>query len=75
MLASLAAIFVGVKEALVLVNEIISDAKAVAAFIQSNKDEAWFKSSSETFKQIREAKSDEERRAAARRLRDSWRNL
>jgi hypothetical protein len=72
---AIAAFFIGIKETLVLVNEIVSGAKALAQFVQDNKDEAWFKSSAESWKAMREAKTKDERTAAARRIRDSWASL
>lgn len=75
MLANLAAIFVGIKNILDVVNNIVAASKVIANFIQDNKDQAWFQESAKVFKEIRDANTPELRKAAAKKLRDSWRNL
>jgi hypothetical protein len=48
-----------------LISEVISGVKALAQLIQENKDAAWMVNSQAFFKQLREAKSADERKKAA----------
>lgn len=51
--------------AIQLVTEAVSAGKALIQFVQDSRNEAWFQDSLRVGKQIREAKTDEEKKAAA----------
>lgn len=74
-MASVVAFFTGIKEVLVLINNIVGGAKAVAQFVQDNKDEKWFQDSAVAYEKLREAKTKDERTEAFRKIRDSWARL
>lgn len=52
------------------VSEIVKMAQSIMAFIKENKDEKWFQDSAELFNKLSKPTSVEEKRDAARRLRD-----
>lgn len=51
--------------AIQLLLELVKGAKALFAYVEKAKDDQWFKDSVDTFKQLREAKTSDERKAAA----------
>lgn len=53
-----------------MVLSILSIAKELKDFIEANRTEAWFKESAEAFKGLRAAQTPEEKKDAAKRLRD-----
>ncbi len=60
-----------------LLGELVSGAKVLAAFVQENKNEKWFKDSVQTFTNLRNtlnapSMSDADR---AKRLKDAGRNI
>lgn len=61
--------------ALELLKEVVSGAKAFAAWIEANKNEKWFQDSAATFSEWRKAKTPEEKKRAAEELRDLIRRL
>lgn len=61
--------------ALALLKEMVDGAKAIAAFIEANKDEAWFKASADAYTAIKAAKTPEDRRALAKSIRGLWASL
>lgn len=52
--------------------EILMGLQSLIKFVEANKNEAWFQNSSAAFTKIREAKSEEEYKQAAKDLRDLW---
>ena len=65
----------GFIEAVVALRDIVNTAKAIIAFIEANKEEQWFKDSAKAFRVLQEAKTPEDRRDAAKRMRDLLRGL
>jgi len=65
----------GVWAGLVLLYEIVKGAKDLASFIRENRNEKWFQESFEIHRALRTAKTPEEKRAIARRIRDSLAGL
>lgn len=61
--------------ALALLKEMVDGAKAIAAFIEANKDEAWFQASAEAYGAIKAAKTPEDRRAIGKKIRGLWSDL
>ena len=59
----------GVLAAIQLLWEIVKGAKELAAFVERNKDEKWFKDSAATFSGWRSAKTPEEKNRALEDLR------
>lgn len=55
--------------ALATIKDILSLARALANFVEQNKNEAWFQDATKTFKDFTQ-KTPEERREMARNLRD-----
>ena len=53
-----------------IVSEILASAKDIAAFIEANKEEAWFKEAAQTWVTLRQAKNPEDKKNAARRIGD-----
>lgn len=61
--------------ALKLLKEMVDGTKAIIAFIEANKDEAWFKASAAAYIAIKAAKTPEERRQIAKEVRGLWATL
>ena len=66
-----------IKEAISLILQVVQGVKALAAFIEANKTEAWFQDSAKTFSELRNTVNDQklspEERTA--RLREAGRNI
>lgn len=58
--------------ALKLIYEIVQGAKLLAAFIQENKKEQWFQDSAATWARVKEAKTNEEKKAVVRDIATLW---
>ena len=68
MLGTIAGIFSAIKA-------VFDAASAITRFIDANKTETWFQNSADILNKIKEAKTDEERKALAHDLRDLIRRL
>lgn len=55
--------------------EVLSMIKEIVLFVEKNKEEQWYKDCSKLFSDLRAAKSPEEKKNAALRLRDIIRDI
>lgn len=46
-------------DAILALKDIVSGVRAIAGFIQENRDEAWFKASAQVFNNLKKASEDE----------------
>lgn len=53
-----------------LLKELVDGVKWLAQFIQDNKNEKWFQDSAQLFSELRKAQTPEEKKDAAKKLRD-----
>ena len=60
----------GIIEVIKLINKILDNAAFIAKFVKDNKNEQWFQDSAAAFSSLRNAKTDEEKKDVAKRLRD-----
>ena len=58
-----------------LLREIVQGVKFIAAFVKESQNEQWWRDWTEARTLLRNAKTSEERREAARRIRDSLSGL
>lgn len=65
----------GFLEGLKTIASIVEGVQALLKFIQTNKDEAWFKESAQIFTELKNAKTEDQRKDLARRMRDAIRGL
>lgn len=66
MLAVISAIIGGIQS----LASIVQAVRDIFSFVQANKNEVWFQDSAKFFSDLRGAKTDDERKALAKRLRD-----
>lgn len=62
-------------QALAAIPKLIGAVKSIFAFIEANKNEAWFQHSASAFALVNKAKTEEEYRDAARKVRDLFGGL
>lgn len=55
--------------------EILKLARSILDFIEANKNEQWFQDSAKVFTELNKAKTPEERRNAAKNIRDLMRGI
>jgi hypothetical protein len=55
-----------------VIQELVAGAKALAAFVEANKNEKWFQDSTQVFQELKKAQTPEEMREVAKKLRDLW---
>jgi hypothetical protein len=65
----------GLLAAFQVLKELIDGAKWLAQWVNENKDEKWFQESAALFSDLRKAKTPDEKKLAAERLRDLIRKL
>jgi len=59
-----------IPKAIAAIKDIMDVVKSILGFIDANKDEKWFQQSAQVFAKLQEAKTSEEKREAAKNIRD-----
>ena len=58
--------------AIQMIYQILTMAKGLVAFVEANKTEAWFQNLSKLTADIQSAKTEQDYKDAAKKLRDAW---
>ena len=70
MLANILSWLMAIPKAIAGIKDIIDSVRGIFDFIEANKNEKWFQQSAEVFATLQKAKTSEEKREAAKKIRD-----